>query len=45
MVTESGPNSPTLRRGAGSGSKPVDDETKPADPDQRPTLKRRDGGN
>jgi predicted Zn-dependent protease len=42
------PNRPTLRRSPGSGNGPVDvndDGTKPkTDEDERPTLKRRDGG-
>jgi len=38
------PNRPTLRRSPGSGTGPVDDNDKqPADQDERPTLKRRDG--
>jgi predicted Zn-dependent protease len=37
------PNRPTLRRSPGSGTGPVDDnDKKPADQDERPTLKRRD---
>ena len=41
------PNRPTLRRGPGNGTSPdsTDDGTKPkTDEDERPTLKRRDGG-
>jgi predicted Zn-dependent protease len=38
------PNRPTLRRSPGSGTGTVDDNDKqPADQDERPTLKRRDG--
>ena len=38
------PNRPTLRRSPGSGTGPVDDNDKqPAEQDERPTLKRRDG--
>jgi len=48
LETKSDPNQPTLRRAPGSGTGPVDaddDGTKPkTDPDERPTLKRRDGG-
>ncbi|HVN04146.1 MAG TPA: M48 family metallopeptidase [Bryobacteraceae bacterium] len=38
-------NRPTLRRTPGSGNGPVDDngQQQPADQDERPTLKRRDG--
>jgi predicted Zn-dependent protease len=46
--TNSDPSRPTLRRAPGSGNGPVDvndDGTKPkTDQDERPTLKRRDGG-
>jgi predicted Zn-dependent protease len=38
------PSRPTLKRTPGSGTGPVDDNDKqPADQDDRPTLKRRDG--
>ncbi len=44
----SDPSRPTLRRAPGSGTGPVDangDGTRPkTDEDERPTLKRRDGG-
>jgi len=47
-VTTDDPNRPRLRRAPGSGTGPVDDNpdgTKPkTDQDERPTLKRRDGG-
>ena len=47
-VTQDDPNRPKLRRAPGSGTGPVDDNedgTKPkTDQDERPTLKRRDGG-
>lgn len=47
--TNSDPNKPTLRRAPGTGTGPVDpndDGTKPkTDEQDRPTLKRRDGGN
>jgi predicted Zn-dependent protease len=46
--TNSDPSRPTLRRAPGSGNGPVDvndDGTKPkTDQDERPTLKRREGG-
>jgi predicted Zn-dependent protease len=42
--TDSDPNRPKLRRAPGSGTGPVDDGTTNSDPDQRPTLKRRDTG-
>jgi predicted Zn-dependent protease len=46
--TNTDPSRPTLRRAPGSGNGPVDvndDGTKPkTDQDERPTLKRRDGG-
>jgi predicted Zn-dependent protease len=46
--TNTDPSRPTLRRAPGSGTGPVDandDGTKPkTDEDERPTLKRRDGG-
>ena len=35
------PTRPNLRRGPGSGTQPIDDGT---DPEERPTLKRRDAG-
>jgi hypothetical protein len=48
LDTNSDPSRPTLRRAPGSGNGPVDandDGTKPkTDEDERPTLKRRDGG-
>jgi len=47
-VDNSDPNKPTLRRAPGTGTGPVDtnDGTKPkTDEQDRPTLKRRDGGN
>ena len=48
LDTNSDPSRPTLRRAAGSGTGPVDandDGTKPTTDDQdRPTLKRHDGG-
>jgi predicted Zn-dependent protease len=49
LDTNSDPSRPTLRRAPGSGNGPPDtndDGTKPkTDDDDRPTLKRRDGGN
>ena len=48
LDTNSDPGKPTLRRAPGSGNGPADtndDGTKPkTDGDERPTLKRRDGG-
>jgi beta-barrel assembly-enhancing protease len=47
-VDSADPSRPTLRRGPGTNGPvdPNDDGTKPkTDPDERPTLKRRDGGN
>jgi len=48
LETNGDPNRPKLRRAPGSGNGPVDsndDGTKPkTDDDERPTLKRRDGG-
>jgi predicted Zn-dependent protease len=47
-VDNADPNKPTLRRGPGSNGPvdPNDDGTQPkTDGDERPTLKRRDGGN
>ena len=48
LDNKSDPNRPTLRRAPGSGNGPVDandDGTKPkTDEEDRPTLKRRDGG-
>jgi hypothetical protein len=45
-VTNDDPNRPKLRRAPGTGTGPVDDNdgTTKTDPDERPTLKRRDGG-
>jgi hypothetical protein len=45
-VTNDDPNRPKLRRSPGTGTGPVDDNdgTTKTDPDERPTLKRRDGG-
>jgi Zn-dependent protease with chaperone function len=45
-VTQDDPNRPRLRRAPGTGTGPVtDDNTNTtSDPDERPTLKRRDGG-
>jgi len=45
-VTQDDPNRPKLRRAPGTGTGPVtDDNTNTgSDPDERPTLKRRDGG-
>ena len=46
-VTTDDPNRPKLRRAPGTGTGPVDDNdgTTKTDPDERPTLKRRDSGN
>jgi len=45
-VTQDDPNRPKLRRAPGTGTGPVDDtdSTNKTDPDERPTLKRRDSG-
>jgi hypothetical protein len=45
-ITNDDPNRPRLRRAPGTGTGPVDDNdgTTKTDPDERPTLKRRDGG-
>ena len=45
-VTNDDPNRPRLRRAPGTGTGPVDDNdgTTKTDQDERPTLKRRDGG-
>jgi beta-barrel assembly-enhancing protease len=45
-VTQDDPNRPKLRRAPGTGTGPVDDGStnSTTDPDERPTLKRRDGG-
>jgi len=45
-ITNDDPNRPRLRRAPGTGTGPVDDGsgTSTTDPDERPTLKRRDGG-
>ena len=45
-ITNDDPNRPRLRRAPGTGTGPVDDSdgTTKTDPDERPTLKRRDGG-
>jgi hypothetical protein len=45
-ITNDDPNRPRLRRAPGTGTGPVDDGTgtQTTDPDERPTLKRRDGG-
>ena len=49
LESNADPNKPTLRRAPGTGTGPVDandDGTKPkTDEEDRPTLKRRDGGN
>jgi beta-barrel assembly-enhancing protease len=44
--TQDDPNRPRLRRAPGTGTGPVDDGSTntSTDPDERPTLKRRDGG-
>jgi len=42
--TNSDPNHPKLNRAPGTGTGPVDDRTTNTDPDERPTLKRRDTG-
>ena len=44
QVTQGDPNRPKLRRAPGTGTGPVDDGTTNTDPDERPTLKRRDTG-
>jgi hypothetical protein len=46
-VTQDDPNRPKLRRAPGTGTGPIDDgsTSTTGDPDDRPTLKRRDGGN
>ena len=45
-VTQDDPNRPKLRRAPGTGTGPVDDSdgSTKTDPDERPTLKRRDSG-
>jgi predicted Zn-dependent protease len=47
-VTQDDPSRPKLRRAPGSSTGPVDagddGKTQPSDPDERPTLKRRDAG-
>jgi predicted Zn-dependent protease len=45
-ITNDDPNRPKLRRAPGTGTGPVDDTdgTTKTDPDERPTLKRRDSG-
>jgi len=45
-ITNEDPNRPRLRRAPGTGTGPVDDTngTSTSDPDERPTLKRRDSG-
>jgi hypothetical protein len=45
-ITNDDPNRPKLRRAPGTGTGPVDDNgtNTTNDPDERPTLKRRDGG-
>jgi predicted Zn-dependent protease len=46
-VTSTDPNRPQLRRAPGTGTGPIDDGSTPgttSNPDERPTLKRRDGG-
>jgi predicted Zn-dependent protease len=44
-VTQDDPSRPKLRRAPGTGTGPVDDgDTTKTDPDERPTLKRRDSG-
>lgn len=45
-VTQEDPSRPKLRRAPGTGTGPVDDGASPtnSDPDERPTLKRRDAG-
>jgi len=45
-VTQDDPNRPKLRRAPGTGTGPVTDDstTTTSDPDERPTLKRRDSG-
>jgi predicted Zn-dependent protease len=45
-ITNDDPNRPKLRRAPGTGTGPVDDNdgTTKTDPDERPTLKRRDSG-
>jgi beta-barrel assembly-enhancing protease len=48
VTTSTDPNRPQLRRAPGTGTGPIDDGTagsSTSDPDERPTLKRRDGGN
>jgi hypothetical protein len=47
VTTQEDPNRPKLRRAPGTGTGPVDDSdgTTKTDPDERPTLKRRDTGN
>jgi beta-barrel assembly-enhancing protease len=46
VTTQEDPNRPKLRRAPGTGTGPVDDGTTSTttDPDERPTLKRRDSG-
>ena len=45
-ITQDDPSRPKLRRAPGTGTGPVDDSTgtTATDPDERPTLKRRDSG-
>jgi len=47
VTTQDDPNRPKLRRAPGTGTGPIDDgsTSTTSDPDERPTLKRRDGGN